>query len=98
MRASRFLFASALLVAVAAFAVPAPADGQSVTASHQSVAAPADGTCGVAAESQYVRLRGSPEIHLRTCEKVKRADPEGILPANKDDGPPCYYCRRSEIR
>jgi hypothetical protein len=100
MRVSRVLFACALLVTVAAFAAPAPADGQPLTNAHESLTAPGaiDHPCGVVADGQYVRLRGSPVIHLRSCELVKRADPDGIVPAGKDEGPPCIHCRRSEVR
>jgi hypothetical protein len=44
----------------------------------------------------YVRLRGSPEIHVRTCPKVARANAAGIVPASGNDGPPCSLCRKAE--
>ncbi len=44
------------------------------------------------APAGYVRLRGSPEIHLRTCPKVARAHPDGVVPAKRGDGPPCHEC------
>ncbi|MCU0726902.1 MAG: hypothetical protein MUE73_14110 [Planctomycetes bacterium] len=44
----------------------------------------------------YVRLRGSPEIHLRSCAKVARASPGGVVPAKANDGPPCSLCRKAE--
>ncbi len=46
----------------------------------------------------YVRLRGSVEIHTLDCEKVKRADPAGIVSARLSDGPPCFYCLRKKLR
>jgi hypothetical protein len=49
-------------------------------------------------ESKYVRLRGSVEIHTRDCVKVKRADPGGIVDADLNDGPPCFYCLRHKIK
>jgi hypothetical protein len=63
-----------------------------------AVSAPETGTCSQAADSEYVRLRGCPDIHVRSCPKVMKADPEGIVPAKKDDGPPCYVCRRAECK
>ncbi len=47
---------------------------------------------------EYVRLRGSVEIHTLDCPKVKRADPDGIIKANLDDGPPCFICLRKKSR
>ena len=47
---------------------------------------------------EFVRLRGSIEIHTRDCAKVKRADPKGIVAAEKDDGPACFYCLRRKAK
>jgi hypothetical protein len=60
-----------------------------------AVHAPAVRSVAPAADS-YVRLRGSPEIHLRSCPLVQRADPAGIVPARAGDGPPCIKCRKAE--
>ncbi len=85
------------VLAMILLAAPAPSVAQTVPGG-PALSAPDTGTCSQAADSQYVRLRGCPDIHLRSCPKVLRADPEGIVPANKDDGPPCYVCRRSECK
>ena len=44
----------------------------------------------------YVRLRGSPVVHVRGCPKVKRAAPGGAVACRASDGPPCYICRHAE--
>jgi hypothetical protein len=45
---------------------------------------------------QYWRLRGTGDIHTSDCYLLQRAEPDGIVPATKNDGPPCYYCRRDD--
>lgn len=95
MRCVTLLFVAAAVAVLLCVAAPAPAAG---THGGQVVQALAGVAADVPADSQYVRLRGCPEIHLRTCEKVKRADPAGIVAANKNDGPPCWVCRRSEVK
>ncbi len=47
---------------------------------------------------EYVRLRGSVEIHTLDCPKVKRAAPDGIIKADLDDGPPCFFCLRKKAK
>jgi len=47
---------------------------------------------------EYVRLRGSVDIHTMDCIKVKRADPAGIVKADLGDGPPCFYCLRKKCK
>jgi hypothetical protein len=97
MRCVILSLAAAVVAVLLCVAAPAPAAGMH---GGQAVQAPAlmGAVADAPADSPYVRLRGCPEIHLRTCEKVKRADPAGIVPANKNDGPPCWVCRRSEVK
>jgi hypothetical protein len=51
--------------------------------------------CGVFS-SNYVRLRGSSEIHAPDCPKVRRAARDGVVPADLDDGVPCIECLHDE--
>ena len=50
----------------------------------------------VAGCSNYVRLRGSTEIHDPGCRKVRHASSDGIVAADLDDGVPCLECLREE--
>jgi hypothetical protein len=43
----------------------------------------------------WVRLRGSNEIHVSTCEKVRSA-PGEAAPASRDTGAPCPLCLQRE--
>ena len=47
---------------------------------------------------EFVRLRGSVEIHTPDCPKVLRADPGGVVKADLDDGPPCFFCLRKKAK
>jgi hypothetical protein len=46
-------------------------------------------------EGPWVRLRGSNEIHVSTCEKVRSAPGEAV-PASRDAGDPCPLCTERE--
>ena len=50
----------------------------------------------VAGCSNYVRLRGSSEIHDPGCRKVRNASSDGVVDADLDDGVPCIECLREE--
>ena len=56
------------------------------------LAAAAPLACG----TSYVRLRGTSEIHRTSCPRVRRAHPDGIVPASLSDGAPCLECLREE--
>ena len=47
---------------------------------------------------EFVRLRGSIEIHTLDCPKVKRAAPGGVVKAERDDGPGCFICLRKKAK
>ncbi len=58
-------------------------------------AALAVASCGIFGDD-YVRVRGSSEVHRESCPKVRKAARGGVVEADLGDGPPCYYCLRSD--
>jgi hypothetical protein len=51
--------------------------------------------CGTFGGSYY-RLRGSSEIHVSGCPRLRGASRDGIVGADADDGPPCIECRHDD--